>query len=88
MRRPVRLFGQAPGRKGKKILSAQFDKSNESSIVMPVTVTGVTIKPDTYKKTSELLFVGKMGGKLKLNLDANQEDARLRIQSYMPVPPN
>jgi hypothetical protein len=28
---------------------------------MPVTVTGVTINPDTYKKTSELLFVGKNG---------------------------
>jgi hypothetical protein len=28
---------------------------------MPVTVTGVTIKPETYKKGSELLFVGENG---------------------------
>jgi hypothetical protein len=38
---------------------------------MPVTVTGVTINPDTYKKHQSSSLSAKMGGKLKLNLDAS-----------------
>ncbi len=39
---------------------------------MPVTVTWVTIKPKPTKKDQSSSLLVKMGGKLKLNLDANE----------------